>query len=147
MATFEVPYEPGVLKAVGYTGELKAGECNLQTAGAPVGIRLTPDRSTIKTERGDLSCVTVEIVDAAGRINPNAGNMVIFTVTGPGSLAAVGSADPTSTDAYRGNQRHAHQGRCLAVVMSNGQAGEIRLRAQADGLEAAETVIGVQGRE
>ena len=37
-ATFEVSYEAGTLKAIGYTSGVKAGECNLQTAGATVGI-------------------------------------------------------------------------------------------------------------
>jgi len=85
--------------------------------------------------------VTVEIVDAEGRMHPDADGEVYFTVKGEGSLAAVGSADPQSIERYRGNQRKTYRGRCLAVVKSNGKPGEIHLRAQADGLEGAEIIV------
>ncbi|HUV89966.1 MAG TPA: glycoside hydrolase family 2 TIM barrel-domain containing protein [Anaerolineae bacterium] len=141
LATFQVPYEPGILKAVGYTGGRSVVECEVRTVGAPVGIRLTPDRSTIQAEPGDLSFVTVEIVDGEGLVHPHAGHTVFFTVKGEGSIAAVGSGDPLSVEGYRGNQRKAYRGRCLVVVKSRGTPGEIHLRAQADGLDGAEVVI------
>jgi len=146
VATFQVPYEPGVLKAVGYTdGRTRphrpVAECQVKTVGAPAGIRLTPDRSVIEAEPGDLSFVTVEIVDGEGLVHPHAGHTVFFTIKGEGSIAAVGSGDPLSVEGYRGNQRKAYRGRCLVVVKSHGRPGEIRLRAQADGLDGAEVVI------
>ena len=143
IATFKVPYQPGVLKAVGYTGDRAIAECELKTAGAPVQIRLAPDRSTLKAEPDDLCFVTVEIVDQEGLVHPNADHMVFFTVKGEGEIAAVGSGNPISTERYRGNQRRTHRGRCLVVVRSRGGPGEIRLRAQADGLDGAEVLIGV----
>ena len=146
VATFQVPYEPGVLKAVGYTdGRTRphrpVAECQVKTVGAPAGIRLTPDRSVIEAEPGDLSFVTVEIVDGEGLVHPHAGHTVFFTIKGEGSIAAVGSGDPLSVEGYQGNQRKAYRGRCLVVVKSHGRPGEIRLRAQADGLDGAEVVI------
>jgi beta-galactosidase len=140
-ASFEVLYAPGELKAVGYYGEQTTVECELKTAGPATRLRLTPDRSAIQAETGDLSFVTVEIVDGEGRMHPDADSQVYFTVKGEGSLAAVGSADPQSTQRYRGNQRKTYRGRCLVVVKSNGKPGEIHLRAQADGLEGSEIVI------
>jgi beta-galactosidase len=143
IATFDVPYEPGVLKAVGYTGEQPAAECQVKTVGAPAQIRLTPDRSSITAERGDLCYITAEIVDQEGLVHPNADHELFFTVKGEGEIAAVGSGNPISTERYRGNQRRAHRGRCLVVVKSCGGPGEIRLRAQADSLDGAEVLIGV----
>lgn len=141
IAAFEVPYETGTLEAIGYTSGVAVAGCRLETAGAGVRLRLTPDRVSIKAVRGDLSFVAVEVVDAAGRVNPTAGDSVSFAVSGPGTLAAVGSADPTSTEPYRGGQRRVFRGRCLAVVAANGTPGEIRLRAEAAGLETAEAAI------
>jgi beta-galactosidase len=140
-ATFEVPYQPGELKAVGYTGGQKEAETALYTTGAPTDIRLTPDRSTISAEAGSLSYVTVEVVDAQGRMQPNASNNIFFTVKGEGAIAALGSGDPANTDRYRGNQHTVFRGRCLVVLMSNGKPGKILLRAQADGLESAAVII------
>jgi beta-galactosidase len=122
-------------------GEQQGAERQIKTAGAPARIRLTPDRSRIKAEPRDLSFITVEIVDQEGLVHPNADPMLFFTIKGVGEIAAVGSGNPVSTESYRGNQRRAFRGRCLVVVMSRGGPGEIRLRAQADGLDGEEVLI------
>ncbi len=144
IASFEAPYEPGELKAVGYEGGKPAAEAALTTTGAPAAIRLAPERETIQAEAGELCFVTVEVVDEQGRVHPAADNTIFFTTQGAGEIAAVGSGNPTSTERYRGNQRKAHRGRGVVVVKSNGQPGEIRLRAQADGLDGAEVLIKVE---
>jgi beta-galactosidase len=143
LATFDVPYAPGELAAVGYQGDQAMDNTALYTAGKPARLHLAPDRVTLQAKPGDLSFVTVEIRDEAGRMHPDADRPVYFTITGPGKIAAVGSGNPTSTEAYRGNHRTSYHGRALVVVKSNGSTGEIRLRAQADNLEGAEVVIRV----
>jgi beta-galactosidase len=143
IATFQVPYEPGTLQAVGYTGGQQEATCQIRTAGAPAQIRLRPDRNPIRAAAGDLCYVTVEIVDQEGRLHPAAEDNVLFTVKGEGAIAALGSGNPVSTEPYVGNQRKAYRGRCLVVIRPNGVPGEILLRAQADGLDGAQAVIGV----
>ncbi len=141
---FEVPYQPGILKVVGYHDGKPAAEKDLKTVGTPTRIRLTPDRETIQTNPGDLSYVTVEVVDENGAVHPNADQNIFFTINGPGKIVAVGSANPVSTEMYRGNQRRVFRGRCLVILKSNGGAGEIQLRAQADCLDGAEINVLVQ---
>ena len=63
-----------------------------------------------------MSFVTVEVVDAEGRMCPHADHAIFFTVAGAGTLAAVGNGNPASEEAYMGNQRRAYRGRCLVVV-------------------------------
>jgi beta-galactosidase len=142
IATFQVPYEPGDLRAVGSIGGEPAAETFLQTCGEPAGLRLYPESDTIQAE-GDLCYVSVEIVDEAGRLQPNANNTLYFTLQGAGEIAAVGTGNPTSTERYRGNQRDAFRGRCLVVLKTNGQTGTIHLRANADGLTGADVAIQV----
>ena len=139
-AAFEVPYRPGILRAAGYVGDRVVAEHALQTVGEPACIRLIPDRTTIEAA-GDLSFVTVEVVDHAGRLHPNAAHEITFSLSGQGTLAAIGSADPISTESYVGDRRWVYHGRCLAVVRSLGVPGEIRLSTRAEGLEGAETFI------
>ena len=141
IATFQVPYEPGQLKAVGYVADRPVADCEVRTVGVPARIRLTPDRERIQARAGDLCYVTVEIVDGEGQVHPSADSAIFFTVVGGGTIAAVGSGNPVSTESYCGNQRRALRGRCLVVVRSCGTPGEIHLRAQADGLDGAEVVI------
>ncbi|MBN1878386.1 MAG: DUF4982 domain-containing protein [Anaerolineae bacterium] len=143
MATFEVPYAPGTLKAVGLTGGEMVATCELETVGAPTRVCLIPDRLSLQAEPGDLCFVTVEVVDEAGRLQPNADHDIFFIVKGVGEIAAVGSSNPASPEPYCGNRRKAYRGRCLVVVKTYGDQGDIHLRAQADGLDGDEIVIRV----
>jgi beta-galactosidase len=142
-ATFEVSYKPGELKVVGYKAKKEAESFSLQTSGMAKSIRLSADRQGLKAGDVDLCYVTVEVVDENGIVVPQAANDIFFTTAGAGRIAAVGSSHTTSTESYTGNQRKAHHGRCLVVVKSNGESGELRLRANADGLDGAEVTLRV----
>jgi beta-galactosidase len=89
----------------------------------------------------DLSFVTVEVLDAAGQVHPTADNTIFFTLRGEGTLLAVGNGNPVSAEGYVGNQRKVFHGQGLVVIKSSGEAGEIHLTAQADGLKGAEAIL------
>ncbi len=141
ITSFEVPYEPGVLKAIGISGGQQVETDEIPTAGKPVQLRLTADRPHLSAGDGDLSFITVEVLDSQSYVHPSAQNEIFFTIQGEGSILAVGNSDPRSTERYTGNSRKAHRGRCMVVVKSNGGSGQIRLLAQADGLAEAEVQI------
>ena len=141
--SWDVPYEPGVLKAVGKRRDGVVGcEAEVRTAGAPAAIRLSADQDSITTAPGDVALVTFEIVDSAGTVVPTAGNVVRFTLTG-GSIAALDNADQLDHDAYQSDQRRAFNGRGLAIVRAV-VPGVIRLTAGADGLRGASVAIRVR---
>lgn len=91
---WRVRYEPGVLLARGYTGGRVVAVEKVETAGAPAGIRLTPDRATIDADDEDLSIVTVAVTDEKGRVVPVASNLIRFELNGPGRIIGVGNGDP-----------------------------------------------------
>ena len=136
-AVFSVPYSPGILKAVGIENGQEVEAQKLATAGEPVQIRLTADRTVIIADGQDLSFVTVEILDKEGRVNPNAEHRLTFEVKGSGVIAAVGNADLKDTDCYVGNTRKAWKGRAIVVLKSMKKNGTIRLKVKADGLRDA----------
>ncbi|MBI3569376.1 MAG: glycoside hydrolase family 2 protein [Gemmatimonadetes bacterium] len=144
--SWDVPYAPGVLRAVGKTRDGKAcGTDEVRTAGAPVAIRLTADRDTVTAEPGDVAHVTFEVVDAAGTVVPTDAHLVHFTVSG-GTIAALDNGDLQDHDPYRGDRRKAFNGRGLAVVRA-AQPGVLRLEASGDGLRSGSvTVQVVRGR-
>jgi beta-galactosidase len=143
-ARFDVPYQPGELRAVGLTGGKQIASVSLRTTGEPNEIRLTADRSAIGADRNDLSYVTVEIVDRHGAVVPNAEVPIHFTVTGAGELAATGSAAPNDASSFRVPLRKTYQGRCLAILRPKGDAGKITLKAEADGLKAAMITVRIR---
>ncbi len=136
-AVFAVPYAPGTLRAAGLTAGRETERFELVTAGPATALRLTADRSALRADGQDLSFVTVEVIDAAGRVVPSATDRVTYTLTGPGTLAGIGSADLTSTETYRANPRHTHAGRALGVVRTQTTAGQLTLTATAAGLAPA----------
>ena len=72
---------------------------------------------------------------------PTAEDNIYFTVKGAGKILAVGNSNPVSEELYVGNQRKVYRGRALVAVKSTDEAGDIRLTAQADGLDGAEVII------
>jgi beta-galactosidase len=145
-AKWQVPYQPGVLRAVGHTGAREVHSAELRTAGEPARVRLAADRQSVKADGQDLSYVTVELVDARGVRNPKAEDLLRFSIEGPGSIAAVANANPVSTESYRQPQRKAWQGRCLVIIKSEKRAGRITLRAAAQGLPPATLVVNSETR-
>lgn len=143
-ATFQVPYQPGKLEAVGYNGNKKITTAVLSTAAAPDHMQLTADRTSIHAANQDLSYVTVELLDADGVRNPTAENELQFSIEGPGAIAGVGNANPVSTESCQLPQRKAWQGRCLVIVKATGGKGNIVLKAKATGLPGAQVTIVAQ---
>jgi beta-galactosidase len=134
IASWQVPYEPGTLTAIGYNQQEEVAHWQLHTAGKPAALRLTADRPAIQADGQDLCYVTVEIVDANGQRVPRAQNLVHFTVEGEGTLAAVGNSKPDSLESFQQPQRTTYDGRCLAILKSKRTPGAIKLTARADGL-------------
>lgn len=143
-AVWNVAYQPGVLKAVGYNGNKQVKVAELKTADEPVEIRLSVDRNKIQGNGQDLSYVTVEITDAKGNKHPKADNLVNFEIEGPGEIIAVGNANPVSLESYQMPQRKAWQGKCMVIVKSGKQQGTIQLKAKSDNLKPEVTKIEVQ---
>ncbi len=141
IARWKVQYSPGVLSARGYEGSSEAASCDLKTAGKPVKIKLTADRSSLKADGEDLSYITIELLDENNVRNPVAENPVNFEIEGPGSILAVGSSNPRSLESFKQPHRKAYQGRCLVIVKSGKTQGNITIKASSDGIEPSKVTI------
>jgi beta-galactosidase len=139
-----VPYTPGTLKAIAKNNGKIVSIDEIQTAGAPATIVLTPDRTEINSDGKDLSYIKIEIVDKEGHVCPNADNLVKFIIEGEGAIAGVGNGNPISHEYFKASERKAFHGLCLAVVRSKHERGKIRLTAESEGLEAAKVIIRVK---
>jgi beta-galactosidase len=139
---WDVPYEPGTLKAVGMRAGKVVVEEEVSTAGDPAAIGLSVDRATIRADRRDVSHITVKVLDAQGRMYPNADNDIWFTVEGEGRLIGVDNGNMADMAAdFKGEQYKASHGMCLAIVQSTGKAGQIRVSAVSPGLKPANVTI------
>jgi beta-galactosidase len=141
MAEWQVPYEPGIIKAVGFEGKKQVAVAELHSTGEATQIKLSADRNKIRSDGQDLSYITVELTDNEGVRNPKAENQVSFELDGPGIIAGVGNANPVSLESFQLPQRKAWHGRCMVVVKSGINAGKIILKATSSGLKSASLEI------
>jgi beta-galactosidase len=141
IAKWEVPYQAGILNAVGYKSKKQVNSATLQTAGEVSVIKLTTDRKRIKADGQDLSYITVELTDASGNRNPKAENLVSFEIEGPATIVGVGNANPISLESYQQLKRKVWHGRCLVIIKSENQPGDILLKASSNGLNTREITI------
>jgi len=140
--TWPTPFAPGVLKAIARNaGGSIAATDELRTAGKAVGIMLTTETKTLSPAWDAVVTVRATIVDAKGVTLPRADDLISFTVSGPGVIAAVDNADNASHEPFQAAARRAFQGECVAFVRANDALGKITLTATAPGLQAGSVVI------
>lgn len=138
---YEMPYQPGELKAIGYRDGKSVAEDIQRTAGKAAAIRMEANRPVLQADGIDVACVKVSIVDADGIVVPNAENNVQFEVTGAGTLLGLGNGDPGCRENDKASSRHAFSGLILALIQAKEEAGEIKVRALSPELEACELVL------
>ncbi len=137
--TFDsVAWQAGELKAIGLDARGKrVAESVLHTAGAAAALRLTASTAPkgLQADGADLALVQVEVVDAQGRRNPIALDMVSFDLQGPAEWRGGIAQGPGNYVLARSLPVEAGVNRVL--VRSATSAGKIVLRATAPGLAPA----------
>jgi beta-galactosidase len=141
--SWDVPYEPGVLRAVGRKNGQIVCTKEVRTTGQASAIKLMADRDTISTGR-DIAHVRVEIVDSEGLIVPGSNNLVNFNIEGQGQIIAVDSGNTRDLTSFQEKQRNVYNGLCLVIIESENQQGTIKLSAESEGLISATIEIQIQ---
>ena len=145
MVDWQVPYAPGRLEAIAKKDGQEVARYAVETTGAPVALRLTPDRGTLAGDGRDAVPVTVEAIDLQGRHVPTANLPVEFALTGPGANIGVGNGNPNSHDPEKGNKVKIFNGLAQVILQSQrAGAGELALRATAAGLQPAQATLQVK---
>ena len=124
--TFQVPFEPGTLKAVARSGSTIVATDELKTAGKPARFVFTADKPTtpLTPDWNDVRTVTATLVDEAGTRIPDSTTVVKFAATGPASIVAVDNGNLTDHDPYQATQRKLYFGNALALLRATGSGGQ-----------------------
>lgn len=140
-AMWPVHFHEGSIRVVARKDGHAIREKVINTAGRPHHLRITPDRDRIFADGYDLSFITVEVLDKDDNLCPEADNDIQFIVEGTGLIAGVDNGSPISMERFKDNHRKAFYGKCLLVVQSDGNIGNIRIRAESPHLNSAEAVV------
>jgi beta-galactosidase len=144
MNVWEVPYAPGRLEAVGLVDGKIVSRARVETTGAPVALRLTPDRKSLAGDGRDAQPITVEALDRQGREVPTADLPLTFAVQG-GRIIGLGNGDPTGAEPSKGTRHRLFNGLAQVIVQTDaGSRGAIRLTAQSPGVRSASISLGVR---
>ncbi|HTV63014.1 MAG TPA: glycoside hydrolase family 2 TIM barrel-domain containing protein [Verrucomicrobiae bacterium] len=138
---WQVDYVPGALKAVARNGGTALATEVLRTAGPPARIVLAADCKEIANDWNSVAFVRAEVVDQNGVMVPDADNLISFTATAPGVIAAVDSADNSSHEPFQSDQRRAFRGTCVAYLKANAPSGRITVSASSPGLQNGSLII------
>lgn len=132
-----VPYEAGTLKAVGYNAHgIEQSNYSIETAGDPDHLLLTKLENPLgwKADGADVALVQVEVVDKQGRRCPLDNRTVRFSLCGEGEWRggiAQGKDNYVLSDSLA-----VECGVNRVMLRSTTKAGEVTLKASADGLKS-----------
>ncbi len=138
---WDVPYQPGLLKAVARKDGKILLVAEHRTAEKPERIELSFDRPLLNADGQDVAHVTVRVIDRNGVMVPHANHRIHFDVSGAGALLGVENGDPIDHDGCKEQSRKAFHGMGLAIVQTLRSPGTILIRAEAEGLAPAAVEI------
>ncbi|WP_168120823.1 glycoside hydrolase family 2 TIM barrel-domain containing protein [Paenibacillus sp. HB172176] len=125
--SWDVPYEPGTLSAIGYSGGVRLAEAAAATAGTPAMLRLEADGDELLADGADVRQVSVEVVDERGTMVPHAGHEIAYAIVGPARCLGTENGDPLDLTPSKSMNRKAFYGKCMALFQSTPEAGPVEV--------------------
>ena len=133
----DIPYEAGTLKAIGYDAQgSEQSSYSIETSGAPDHLLLTKleNPSGWKADGADVALVQVEVVDKQGRRCPLDNRTVRFSLSGEGEWR--GGIAQGKDNYVLSDTLPVECGVNRVMLRSTTKAGEVTLKASADGLKS-----------
>jgi beta-galactosidase len=135
---WQVPYQPGTLRAVARNEEgFILAETTQKTAGTPGRVDVIANKTMLRPNRQDTSILEVTIVDSNGIMVPDADHLVTFHVEGPGKLIGVENGDVLDLEPTKFvNNRKVFKGKCIGIIQATDKTGEIKVTVSSDNLKS-----------
>src|SRR3954454_3741845 len=145
---WNVPFQPGHLVAVAKdaAGNPVARD-EIDTAGKPYTLRVTPDKLVLASNGKSLSYLTVDVVDKRGVVVPDADNRVSFDVSGAGSFAGADNGKQDDVEGYQSSTHDAFNGKVLGIVQASDHVGAITVTVSTKGLLPTTTTVFAVNRQ
>ncbi len=127
-----VPWEPGVIEAVGYRDGKEVLRASQRSAGAPAALQVSADSPGFPADGRAIARVTVAQIDAAGTFYPYGENRVAFRVEGPAKLISLENGNPVDLEPNWGvDSRRTFYGLTRAFLQSTRADGAVTVVAGA----------------
>lgn len=139
-ADFDTIYRQGELVAIAYTAGVETGRAALTSATDALAVEVTPERSEVRADSTDLAFVAIALTDGQGTVHPGLDRAVTVSVSGPGVLQALGSANPVTEETFSTATHQTFDGRALAIIRPTGP-GHITVEVSTEGAESVAVKI------
>lgn len=139
---YKIPYTKGTLSAIAYdeNGNVVARD-EVKSFGDPARIVLEPEKSTLYANGRDLIYVAISTVDENGIFVGNGRSRMNVSVSGAGRLVGLDNGDSTDYEPYKCTSRRLFSGRLVAIIASNGKAGDIFVKVSSPSLPDADVTL------
>ncbi len=143
-----LPFEPNsTVRLEGLVGGKVVATHEIAALGTPTRLRLESAALTLRNDGADTALLRCGVADAHGTILRNADRKVRITVQGDGAFAGSGNACRELTKAggtpVTSLETSTFRGLCQFAARAGQTPGEIVVRVEAEGLEAAQVTIPV----
>ncbi len=133
MAAYEVIYEPGLLRAVHFDDAgNEIGADALVSADSTIKLTLKTDDVHVSAKDKKLIYVSIEVTDNNGIRKILDERNIDILLSGPARLIGFGNSNPEQTDLmpFTKSTTSTFEGRALAVLRLNGNAGKVEVIAK-----------------
>lgn len=135
-AFYQTKYQEGKLKVVSFDEQgAEIGRCELVSANTSEVLMVMPEEPSIKADGEDLAYINIQITDDEGVVKLLRDRKLVVSVEGAGTLIALASGNPETTEYFNDSSYTSYNGRLLAIVQNNGERGDIFMRVNGEGLE------------
>jgi beta-galactosidase len=132
---WEVPFEPGILKAIARTGSRELATFELKTTGSPVRLVAKSDVPNLKGDKQDLGHIWITLCDEEGNTVYSAENEITCEVTGPVRILGMEDSNPRNIEDYKDNKQKAYHGKMLIYIQSLDKQGKAVIKLSSPGLQ------------
>ena len=141
-----LPYEPGVVKVVGYMEAKEVCYHETVTPGPAVKLEFDNPYTVVKTDDAENFeiLLTVRAKDCHGHPFFRESSSVRFVVEGEAEILAVDNGNPMGSEPYDASYMHMYHGCVSVVIRLAGMPGRITVRGFADGLYSGSAYIEVK---
>ena len=108
---------------------------SMTTAGKETRLQIIPEKLSLRPNSQDLCYVNIDLVGTDGVTKSTEDVPITVTVSGAGSLLALGSAKPNMGECFFADTHTTYYGKALAVIRTGNECGKIHIKASAPNLE------------
>ncbi|WP_027395203.1 glycoside hydrolase family 2 TIM barrel-domain containing protein [Aquimarina latercula] len=139
-----IPFQKGELKIIGKKdGEIEEIK-TVKTTGEPKNIKLITDKTVMQSDGYSVAHIIAQLEDVDGNPVKNIEDKIMFFVDGNVSILGVDNGSAFSVQDYKSNSVKTNNGKCLLLIQSQKDKGDITISATSEKLTSNKLTINIK---